>query len=284
MTKKILNQIRRARNLYNRYITYYKYKEVLGKNLTLKNKFKGKRCFIIGSGPSIKDQDLLKLAGEETFVCNTFWRHPQYYKINPKNYAGLDPGPPQLKSNFFKEELAKKEKDLTSLPTRFFFHLDGFCDYFKSVNAFQRNNVYYLHMGGFLKENLNFNIEIDKTIPHVKNVIIGCITIAVYMGFEEIYLLGCEHGFLASPRQFEEEHFFPGTAYTTSVNEKEREHYAMTIKSYEEQIDQVKILFKNYRLLKAKLAKEKPQVKIYNATPNSFLDVFPFVKFEDIKF
>lgn len=284
MQKIIKRTIKGFRNRSQRYLAYYKYKNVLNRNLELKNKFKGKRCFIIGSGPSIKDQDLLKLTGEETFVCNTFWRHPQYYELNPKNYAGLDPGPPQLKSNFLKEELAEKEKDLTRLATRFFFHLEGFYEHFKNINIFQNDNVYYLHMGGFFKENLNFNTEIDKTIPRVKNVIIGCITIAAYMGFEEIYLLGCEHSFLASPRQFEEEHFFPGTAYTTSIDEKERERYAMTIKTYEGVIDQVKILFQNYRYLKAKLAKTHPKIKIYNATPNSFLDVFPFVKFEDVKF
>ena len=270
-------------NRYHRLKLFYKYKDILDKNLELKNKFAGKRCFILGNGPSIKNQNLLKLADEETFVVNTFWHHPQYGKIKPKNYVGLDPGPPNLKSFFFREELAQKEKELIPHTARFFFNLSGFYEYFRELNVYSNSNVYYLHLDGFLKDNLVFNIDIDKTIPSVKNVIIGSIMVAVYMGFETIYLLGCEHSFLAYNRQFEEEHFFSGTAYTTSENEEERKRYAMTIKSYEGVIDQAKILFRNYRLLKTKLAKTHPKVKIYNATPNSFLDVFPYVKYEDIQ-
>ena len=53
---------------------------------------------------------------------------------------------------------------------------------------------------------------------------------------------------------------------------------------YENMIESCLKLFRNYRLLSEKIAKLYPNVKIYNATPNSFLDVFPTVNFEDIKF
>ena len=66
-------------------------------------------------------------------------------------------------------------------------------------------------------------------------------------------------------------------------NPEDVKHYNLTVTSYESAIYHAGKLFKNYRLLKEKLAKEKPDVKIYNATPNSFLDVFLMVKFEDIK-
>ena len=279
MLKKIIKGVQ---NRLARYRTYYKYKNILGHNLELKDKFKGKRCFIIASGPSVKDQDLLRLVDEETFIVNTFWRHPLYDRLKAKNYVDLDPGPPNQKSFFYREELVQREKDLRLKHSRFFFHLTGFYEYFKKLNVFSADNAYYIHSDGFFKGNLAFNTDITKTVPQVKNVIIGCILIAVYMGFEEIYLLGCEHSFLAY-RQFEEAHFFKETAYTNSKDQQERMRYGMIDKSYEGVIDQAKVLFQNYRLLNAKLSKTHPQVKIYNATPNSFLDVFPFVKYEDIK-
>jgi len=43
-------------------------------------------------------------------------------------------------------------------------------------------------------------------------------------------------------------------------------------------------LFKNYRFLKQKLKITRPDTYIYNATPNSYLDVFPTVQFDEIKF
>lgn len=54
----------------------------------LKNKHKGQRCFIVGSGPSLKVDDLNKLKDEVTFACNkiylafndTSWR-PTYYSV-----------------------------------------------------------------------------------------------------------------------------------------------------------------------------------------------------------
>ena len=274
MLKKIIKGIY---NRFNRYKNYYKYKDILVRNKKLKNTKTGKRCFIIGNGPSIEKQNLLKLTNEETFVVNTFYYNPQYNDIGPKNYVAIDSSAP-----FFRDELIQREKSLTALPTNFFFNSDYY-NLFKQLNIYSGNRVHYFHLGGFFKENMAFNIDIDKTIPQAKNVILVCIMTAVYMGFKEIYLLGCEHDFLAHTNQFEEEHAF-GTYFIEPKNEEERKHYNMSVKSYEEQIDQVKILFKNYRLLKIKLAKTHPEIKIYNATPNSFLDVFPFIKFEDIKF
>ena len=57
-----------------------------------KNKYKGKRCFIIGNGPSLTKEDLEKLKGEYTFASNkiyklfdkTSWR-PDFYAIFDEN-------------------------------------------------------------------------------------------------------------------------------------------------------------------------------------------------------
>ena len=38
--------------------------------LNLKNKFKNKRCFIVGNGPSLTVQDLDRLVGEDCFAAN----------------------------------------------------------------------------------------------------------------------------------------------------------------------------------------------------------------------
>lgn len=53
--------------------------------------------------------------------------------------------------------------------------------------------------------------------------------------------------------------------------------------TYEGNIAHIFQLFKNYRFFYSKIKKCYPNVKIYNATPNSFLDVFPFIDLKDIK-
>lgn len=281
----MLNIVRKIKHKIKAKTLAYGYRDTLRRNMALKNSNKG-RCFIIGNGPSIKNQDLLKLRNEQTFVVNTFWNHPQYKEINPKYYLIIDPDVFPVgnqNNNFFSDEILQKHELLTSHPTKFFFHTLG-KEFVEKNKLFKDNSIYYLLNQGILDDNLRFNIEIDKVIPYTKNVIVAAIIIAAYMGFEEIYLLGCEHDFLAYPSQKHYEkfpHFFKNP-YDLSATEK-TDYYAMAIMPYEKHIYSSLVLFKNYRLLKEKLAIEKPALKIYNATPNSFLDVFPMVKFEDIK-
>ncbi len=265
---------------------YRKYQPTLEKNRGLKNIHKGKRCFIIGTGPSINNQDLAKLKNEYTFAVNTFWNYPRYKEISPKYYVLTDSDlfpNKQGRGELWQTEILKKTPVIESCSdTKLFLHITG-KTFIEENGLFRNNEIYYLAFNGHFRDNLNFNIDLDKVIPNTKNVMVASIIAAVYMGFEEIYLLGCEHSFLAQPaqdyyRKFKE---FYKTEYDDN-DQGQKIKYAMDIMSYESHIHHIQVLFKNYRLLREKLAQEKPTVKIYNATPNSFLDVFPFVKYEDI--
>src|SRR4051794_30859438 len=48
------------------------YGQVLKRNEIFRNRHKGKSCFVLGNGPSLKNQDLAPLVNELTFVTNTF--------------------------------------------------------------------------------------------------------------------------------------------------------------------------------------------------------------------
>ena len=173
---------------------------------------------------------------------------------------------------------------MRSLPTRLFFHING-KEFIEQKKLFPEQQINYIGVQGFFREKGRFNIDIDKPIPIFKNTVVGTIMIAVYMGFEEIYLLGCEHNFLASPNPYGYGHFYEEYQFDIKSS-KDLEYSTIRDKSflaYEQRINQISALFRNYRLLKTKLASNHPSVKIYNATPNSFLDVFPAVNFEDIR-
>lgn len=276
LTKGVLNR-------FNRFQLYQKNRVVLGMNKKLENTKTGKRCFILGTGPSIKDQNLLKLKNEYTFVVNNFWRHPQFKDIRPKFYVYTDPAGFQKgdKSNYWSEQFFSNTNKINDVTMTSFFNL-GAKDVIEINNLFSSHNIRYLATNGFFNENLKFNIDISKVIPNTKNVIVACILIAVYMGFEEIYLLGCEHDFLSSPTNLEWSKHFYKTEDFNIKNPEDVKRYNLTVTSYESAINHAVKLFRNYRILKNKLVREKPNVKIYNATPNSFLDVFPFINFEDV--
>lgn len=283
MIRRILKGLQ---NKVNRFKLYQKNREVLSRNKVLAQSQSGKRCFILATGPSIKDQDLLQLRNENIFVVNNFWRHPQFKEIQPKFYVYIDPAGFQKggRGNYWSEQFSTHAATLNTVPLTSFFSVEAKV-LIETNNLFPGHSIYYLASAGFFKKNLDFNIDISQIIPKTKNVVIASIIIAVYMGFEEIYLLGCEHSFLAIPNKVYDavDHFYETKEFDTNNPEQVKYYNPNPVTSYEETIHHAGILFQNYRLLKAKLAKEKPKVKIFNATPNSFLDVFPYIKFEDIK-
>ena len=61
----------KTKDLIN-YIDFLKYKEIIKNNVELKAKHKGGRCFLLGSGPSIKDENLKPLKNEIVFALNNF--------------------------------------------------------------------------------------------------------------------------------------------------------------------------------------------------------------------
>ena len=280
--------------LYPRILTR-KYKKVLDKNLELKSKHKNNRCFILGSGPSINDVDLDTFRDEYVFVVNEFDRHPKFKNLLRVNHVIPDTRYfTEDKTSYFWERL-KKKSDNAHENTRFFFHIQG-KDIVEREKLFGKNKVYYLSTQGIISDHFDFNIDLDKTLPWPKNSILSCLMIAVYMGFKEIYLLGCEHNFLAhniglgqgKPKTFD--HFYKNAELENLERADSKEAEEKLKKygwdrdfefTYEHNIAHILQLFKNYRLFYQKVQKLHPEIKIFNATPNSFLDVFPFVSLKD---
>lgn len=275
----------------------FRYREILKQNRQLKNIHRGGRCFILGNGPSINSVDLNLLKNDQVFVVNDFIRHPQLEKLNFVNYVMADTAFFNTKSpsDYFGKNLQEKSNRLYK-NTKLFLNALG-QNLIKERKLFQNQNVYYLSTHGSFNEYFGFNIEIDKTIPFPKNVILACLIIATYMGFETIYLLGVEHNFLTyhfrhdsakDPKYIYNMKYFYGTV-SGSANDAETEQRKLlsqrTLKStYEAEVARIRQLFKSYRLFYEKVKKISPKTKIYNATPNSYLDVFPYIELKDIKF
>ncbi len=284
--KKIISKIKKR---YQEYQDFNYFKNILQKNRTLFNSKKGRTCFILGNGPSLNNQDLMRLAEKETFVMNNFWKHSQYKTIRPKYYIAAD------LSSYSKNmrpieawgsshpgggvDLPDSDRILSQVPeTKLFFNSVA-RNFIEQNKLFLKNPVFYVLERGLMDDRLSFNIDPVKPIPFPKNSVVLALVLASYMGFETIYLLGCEHDFLAYPAS----RTFLGFKRFFDAPEGPSPHTYKEKASYEDMMTSCLRLFRNYRLLSEKIAKLYPNVKIYNATPNSFLDVFPAVNFEDIK-
>lgn len=296
----IMSRLKNIFSYYNRNlivprILSYRDHGVLNKNAELKNKYIGKRCFILGGGPSINNLDFNILKNEYTFCVTNFDKHPQFKILNPKFYILSDAiyyteaDRTGKKYSYWPEEFKKKEASIDP-GTTLFINLDA-RNFIEKYRLFTKHNLYYIGIRGIMTDKLPFNIDISKYVPLPKNSILLCLIIAAHMGFDEIYLLGCEHDFLSHRIVSEQGPVIINHGYDDGLSnlngaEKQKLKNYLPPKylgtSYEESIAHHLQLFRNYRFFYDKVRQTNPSIHIYNATPNSFLDVFPYKECPDI--
>ncbi len=228
-----------------------------------KNKYKDKRCFVIATGPSLKISDLEKLNNEITFGMNsvcylyekTDWR-PTFYGI--QDGVALDRVKTVLMNQesshyFFNYKYRRKvEKNLKSLMSN------------NRVSFFPLN--YKLHGSrlDYKTQTKGFSNDIYKEVIDGYTITYTMIQIAVYMGFKEIYLLGCDNSFSKPGAK----HFFKHEDdEKVSLNRWKLIEKRMT-SAYKE----------------AKQFADKNGIKIINATRGGNLEEFPRVDFDEINF
>lgn len=155
----------------------------------------GKRCFIMGNGPSLNETNLEKLDGEIVFGCNSVfllfdrikWR-PTYYtcvdsRVLPDRAPDIDDmlrAHPSMTS-FFPNEIVEHTGDMRRFPTRTIVPPGKTRNFFQErPNAFDRTPP------------AAFSTDINDHIVQPYTVAITMLQIAAYMGFSEIYLIGCD--------------------------------------------------------------------------------------------
>ena len=117
-----------------------------------------------------------------------------------------------------------------------------------------------------------WNISESTFTP--RTVIYSAIQIAVYMGFNEIILLGCDHDYLLDICKRITNHHF----YEESIGFSDADHLSQF--TTERWFFEYYMRWKQYRLMKEFL--DSKDVSIYNATRGGMLDVFPRIVYEDI--
>src|SRR3989344_7106569 len=170
MTKQILDKIRYPfryayRNLIAPKISDYTHRDTLKKNLAVKKMHAGKRCFILGSGPSMDAVDLRTLRDEQVFPINNFYKHSQFSVLKNVNYIFSDGGITNEGSQEMNllQEISKIHPPIP----RFFFQIST--KNHPSLAVLQDREIYYVASSGLMSGWFDFNVEIDYTIPLQKN-------------------------------------------------------------------------------------------------------------------
>lgn len=161
---------------------YLHYKHILEK---LHDIHKGQRCFIIGTGPSLNKTNLSLLKDEIIFGVNTLYRGISEFGINCDYYAVSDD---LVWKNHFKNIL---EIDTVLL----LFSVVGkrYLSEINSLGEFLKNEPIVIKDLGPMWISKHFSKDLSTGAYWGGTVIIDiCLQAAYYMGFNEVYLLGCD--------------------------------------------------------------------------------------------
>jgi hypothetical protein len=252
------------------------------KNKALKNKHKGKRCFIVGNGPSLKHHDLTKLTDEYVFTVNYMMKSkyfetlksnyhflvsPIIFHLDPKNVDDLD----KIESI---SNSVESNPDLTYfIPYR---RKPSFTRLFPTIkpNCIFNNKIYT----PLLKK----SDEIHRNIPVFQNVIIYAINAALYMGFDEIYLMGVDMTGFLEHYEYNKVNDQWGHVYHKSKEEQKRDVLSLSesnldnefwLKTYGKTLEHFKLIQKQV---------DRKNAKIYNASEHGALDVVQRIDYESL--
>lgn len=234
-------------NIYNAYDFSHQLHCYYNSNIAeFKNRYKGKRCFIVATGPSLKISDLDKLYVNEEYAFSmnkifysfkdTVWR-PDFYLAQDRMI---------IQNNI--DEINKLELEHIFL-----------CDTYQGnvaekIMRFHLSEKDYFNIEKqFFSENVAWGVYGGGTVTY------ACIQFAIYMGFTEIYLLGVD--FSSWGKKGPANHFYK--------NEKE--------KLFEVPKEYVQLTYET-----AKKYADEHGIKIYNATRGGELEVFERTDFDSL--
>lgn len=253
---------------------------LLESNIKFKDKFLGKRCFVLGTGPSLKKQNLKLLENEVIFTVNQFMRLDQFKYIHTDFHVWND----SAYFDFNKDEEQLQEKvDLIKLVGK---HAVSFFPYNKAYHFVRDNKLNEELCVNYYHEDVKVPLEkeyLDPTslMPEVGTAVLSAVNIAFYMGFSEIYLLGCDcTDILTVIAAKNEEIASVHYAYDENESVKNQVKNMLTNRPLEIIYGLQRTKFMAFRRLKEIC--DESAVKIYNCTEGGLLEGIPRKKFESL--
>lgn len=225
--------------------------------LSYKNSHKGESCFVLGSGPSLKAEDLDELYKNNIwcFAANKIFKIFEYTRWRPDYYVATD----RRILKFYKD-------DIVSLPLK-----EKFIAYYsdKSQQEFynslidQKAKIFEI-VENTSEEGVNFSEDPSRFLVEGRTVIYAMMQIARYMGFTNMYLLGVDFDYKDK------------TGYDKGANDHFCKDY---IKEGEEVLITPEMEAKKTFSSAEKYSRDN-NFRIFNSTRGGKLEVFERIPFE----
>ncbi len=241
--------------------------DFMKKNVELKNKYHGKRGFLVANGPSINKQDLRLLKDEITFFVNRSFLHKDYEYIKPTFHVIVDNKLATGEWDItFLDQVLEKNPEVIFLLNSKWYHLSKFAPYKNDT----RYKIYWVDMRLFTTPFDKYR-KIDLTKITYGAAVTGVAKMSmVYMGMKDIYFLGKEGNGLCHELIGTDSHFYGVNPEnnTKSVIDIYKDLYSMSLS------------IKNWTYF-SKYCK-RIGVNIYNCTEGGIFDMFERKKYEDV--
>lgn len=182
---------------------------------SMKDKYKGERIFIIGNGPSINRTPLHLLKNEYTFGVNRIYLLYDRIKWKPSFYTALD-----------WRVVPDVAREINALTGSTFFFEERFRGLLR-----EGDDVYYYTHGpapSDRPEDKAFSHDMSHGVRGAGSVIGTAVQIAFHLGFDPIYLIGCDLGYKVpeSVQQDGEDRFGNGVKlHLTSTEDDDANHF-----------------------------------------------------------
>lgn len=242
-----------------------------------RHQYLGQRCFIIGNGPSLKISDLDRLKSENTFACNSIYASYSSTAWRPTFYCAYD--------HIFCRKMMSRKKDIEKL-------LSGckaaftsvLCEGFEYRDCQDMQNLYYAKIIHKYDDKTGlplFSEDCSKQIYSAATVAYMMMQLAVYMGFQEIYLLGIDASYSVERHKDGTIDLYQVENHSKILEEEENKFKKDTIETFGYEIlSDVDLHLDGY--MAARNFADEHGIKIYNAARGGKLEVFERVDFDSI--
>ncbi len=242
-------------------------------NAKLKGRHAGERCFILGTSPSIGEQDLAALKDEHTIGVNFFFLHPQAAEVSADywvvaDHKMVDGGWPleHVGGDSYPDGMLKR-MDAVAPGSEYFFMASTAGS--QALQAGLRGHQTHWLIGG---ESFHWGatapIDLTGPVPAV-NVMQFAMHIAYYMGFSKIHLLGISLDGLPRDLLGLPSHFYGGPP----------ENRELRLDKVERDLILSGFGIRQWRAM-AEYYQRKDDVEIINCTPDGLLNLFPRMSLE----
>lgn len=250
------------------------------------NKHAGERCFVVGNGPSLNKTPLSLLNGETVFASNACFLLFDRIGWRPSYYSCVD-------TRVLCDRAADIDWMLSTHPEMTAFLPAVIAPHDDSGNRFDTRSAIPPAAGRFyFNEKPNseinppesmFSLDIDRVVFQPYTVTITLLQLAAYMGFAEIYLIGCDTSYTvpttveSSGRQVDGIGVLLTSTADDDANHFDPTYFGQGRQWHHPQVDK---MITHYSWAKKALAGSGSTV--YNATVGGKLEVFPRRTFEGL--